>query len=155
MTLTGRYKHGHFALVGLEEQGGREQAKQEPAVRLRFWLTYACRWIEGKWPFRQFLAHPSQDIFQAKEQVSDHKMLLWEGQGFQVPGGLQQITHLLYDVLGGWGHKTHASERPYEVMSQSQRTDQRDCLGDTGGTGWDSLWFLPLQSSHSEVKLFH
>ena len=30
------YKHGHFALVGLEEQGGREQAKQEPAVRLRY-----------------------------------------------------------------------------------------------------------------------
>ena len=158
MTLTGRYKHGHFALVGLEEEGSREQAKQEPVVRLTYWLTYACRWTEGKWPFRQCLAHPSQDIFHAKEQVSGHKVLLWEGQGFQVPGGLQQITHLLYEVLGGWGHKASSPCIWEAIWSYDPVTGNR-LKRRSGWYRWYWMgfpgWFLPLPSSHSEVKLLH
>ena len=140
MRLTGRYKHGHFTLVILEEQGGREKAKQAHAVRLRYWLTYACRWIEGPWPFRQCLAHPSQDIFQAKDHVSDRKVLLWKGQGFQVPGGLQQITHLLYEDLGGWGQKASSPCIWEAIWRYDPVIDNRlRRLGDTGGTGCYSL----------------
>ena len=62
-------------------------------------ITCAWRWTEVQWLIVQGPAQSSQDSFQANEQVRGHKVLLWAGQGFQVPGGLQHFIHPLYEVL--------------------------------------------------------
>ena len=103
---------------------GRGEAKGRSQV-----LTCACRWSECRRPIVQGLAQPSQDILQAKEQVSGHRVLLCGGQVSQVPGALQHFIHFLYDFLelGGWEHRSHAPERLHENGTHSAtENDPRD-----------------------------
>lgn len=64
-------------------------------------LPCSCSCAEGQWATGQALAQLSQDTLQAGEQVGGHTVLLGAGQSIQVTCCLQQLIHLLYDVLEG------------------------------------------------------
>ena len=92
-------------------------------------------------PLGSALLTPLRTFSRPKSRLVTTKCCSEKGRVFRSPGVSSKSP---VSCTRSWGDGdtkpvAHASERPYEVMTQSQRTDQSDCLCDTGGTGWDFL----------------
>ena len=125
MTLTGLYKHGHFALRDWKrKEAGNKQSRNLWSDSLTD-LPMPADEPKVNDPFGSALLTHLRTFSMPKSRLVATKCCSEKGRAFRSPGVSSRSP---ISCTRSWGDGdtkpvAHASERPYEAMTQSQRTD--------------------------------